>query len=350
MNYSPFYNFAGIYNQRGWHPVPLWDGDAAITDESRNAQKRNPLAGYTGRGGANATLEQIENWRNYGMWISKRRQLWPCFNFAVRMPDNVVALDVDAYDGGADTLAGLEREHGPLPLTYSATARCDGSGHRYYRVDGRRIWRDPGPGIQIVHWGWRYAIVHWGWRYAVAPPSVHPETGTCYVWHTPDGTIDLAPPWVSQLPPLPEAWVRHLDTGHPIDTTPTPRLRAATTQAYIDAWDSEAEPPCRHMRKVLDALSEAAHGRHGTCTRSQYALVRHAERGHPGLGEALDELKEWFVGALAGDRDGEAEFTAGLVSAVSKIVADPSEDYQRTGCRSLSLTTPSLEDFMAGRV
>src|SRR5437868_10789208 len=58
-------------------------------------------------------------------------------NLALRLPDTVVGLDVDAYGEktGAATLAEALRRWGPLPPTVRSTSRVDGvSGIRLYRV------------------------------------------------------------------------------------------------------------------------------------------------------------------------------------------------------------------------
>lgn len=123
-------------------------------------------------------------------------------NVAIRLPDTVIGLDVDAYDDrhGAHTLERAEARWGALPATWRVTCRDDGiSGIRLYRVPaGRRFVGTFGPGTETVQ------RVH---RYVVAPPSIHP-TGRVYRWAGPDG--EGRAPRPVELPALPERWVSAL--------------------------------------------------------------------------------------------------------------------------------------------
>ncbi len=308
--WNPFNDRAQEYLTKGWLPLPLWNWEKGVEDGMRARGKSSPPKGYTGRSGVNATVEQID------AWISEGRY----FNLATRMPDNVIVIDVDVYRGGAEELAKLEAEHGTLPDTWTATARTDGSKHRYYRVDGRRVWANPGEGIDIIHWGWRYTVL---------PPSIHPGTGTPYNWFRPDGSLaglGMDFPSPDDLTDLPESWVSLLDTGDDASKiAPKLDMRHREVAQALDIWLSDGEP-CHHMRVVLDRLTEVTNGgRHDGCMRAQMALVRYSEAGHPGGQEAMEELKEWFFAALD-DRDGSSEWRRGLVNAVQRIAADPSDN------------------------
>jgi hypothetical protein len=65
-------------------------------------------------------------------------------NLALRLPPDVLGLDVDNYAGktGADTIAQLTAQYGPLPAAPNSTSRDDGSGIRLYRVPEGHGWRD----------------------------------------------------------------------------------------------------------------------------------------------------------------------------------------------------------------
>lgn len=130
-------------------------------------------------------------------------------NLGVRMPRQVICLDVDEYQGhtGGLTLEKAESELGPLPATYRSTARGPGmAGHRFYRCGlGRTVVpgaeellaRMYGPNIDILHYGRRYAVV---W------PSLNPDVLMAqYRWYGPDGKpCDV--PAVTDIPVLPKAW------------------------------------------------------------------------------------------------------------------------------------------------
>lgn len=114
------------------------------------------------------------------------------YNVGIATGGGVVVLDVDIDHErgkyGDETFAELEREHGPLPETW--TCLTGGGGfHYYFACD------DPAltcateflPGLDYRGAG----------GYVVAPPSLH-ESGREYVWeaaHTPvgKGSVPLAP-------------------------------------------------------------------------------------------------------------------------------------------------------------
>jgi hypothetical protein len=84
----------------------------------------------------------------------------------------IVVIDVDA--GGEETLARLEREHGPLPPT--VMARTGGGGrHIYFRHPGVPVKNDVkkrlAPGVDI----------RGDDGFVVAPPSLH-KSGNLYEW------------------------------------------------------------------------------------------------------------------------------------------------------------------------
>ncbi len=308
---------------RGWHPFPLWDSGRNVPDELRARGKSHPPKGFTGRDGRNATRDELEAWRDAGRF----------FNLGTRMPVNVVAIDVDAYHGGDDTLRKLEKRLGKLPRTYTVTARADGSGHRYYAVPGKRVWRNPGTGIEILHWGWRYAVL---------PPSTHPETGTPYTWYGPDGAplANQLGPKPEGLPALPAKWVEYLDTkADPNVSIPRVHLANAEMRELLESWTSDDEP-CPHMRATLDeAFSTTTGGRHDACMRAQMKLIRYGEAGHPGGRTALKVLRNWFFTSVGTDRDPSGEWLRGITNAAQRIAANPTPP-ERSGCRA-----PALFDY-----
>ena len=152
-------------------------------------RKFSPPAGWTGREGRNPDDSQIEQWMSQV----------PDGNIALRLPPDVVGIDVDAYGNkpGRETLAALEENLGPLPPTWISTSREDGvSGIRLFRCQSDIEFPGGGPGIDIIQHHHRYTVV---------APSVHPE-GRIYHWITPDGQRATAFPSVDDLPELPAAW------------------------------------------------------------------------------------------------------------------------------------------------
>lgn len=137
---------------------------------------------------------------------------YPEANIGVRTGDRLGVLDVDPRAGGAESLAELEAEHGPLPATPSAlTGGSDGGEHRYFRAPaGPLASRTIAPGLELKGDG----------RMVVAPPSIHPESGRTYEWH-PEYPFD--PQSIASLP----RWVLRVAGG--MSSNPAARRTAERT-------------------------------------------------------------------------------------------------------------------------
>jgi hypothetical protein len=101
----------------------------------------------------------------------------------------LVVLDVDVRNGGDETLASLEREHGRLPDTPRVLSGSqDGSTHFFFRDPGAvRFPARLGPGVDVKHDG-----------YTLLPPSRH-ASGGFYRWDAGadirESTIAPCPSW-----------------------------------------------------------------------------------------------------------------------------------------------------------
>jgi len=328
LTQSPFNDTAVTYHMRGWHPFPLWDREAPDGLQARG--KKNPPAGVTGREGVNATREQIEGWRDSGR----------SFNIGSRMPENVIVIDIDAYHGGLETIDELESKLGSLPGTFFVCHRGDGSAHRYYRVPGKRVWKNPGKGVDILHWGWRYAVM---------PPSIHPDTSQAYTWYGANGSkiANQAGPRIDQLPMLPKAWRDYLDTGKdPNAKAAKVDLASVEVRELLTAWASY-DGPCPHMMDALrEALATTTGGRHDVCMRAQMKIIRYGEAGHSGAGTAMKALRSWFFDALGKDRDPSSEWVRGFTNATQRIAASPTPE-DRKGCMEV-VVLPPLDVIVIG--
>lgn len=248
----------------GWWPVPLNPGT-----------KYPPPVGYTGNMGTQPTTDNLVD------WATTR----PDSNVAVRLPLDVVGIDVDAYDNkhGDVTLEALEERAGALPPTAVVTSRTDGhSGIRLFRLpDGadQTTFRTGWAGIEILRYGHRYVV---------APPSMHPLGHPYRCFHQATGeNLDTIPP-ATDLPYLPDAWLPELVKPVP---PPRPHGTSATTGVGRDGM-------CRSTTSALDtALDNLSRGtsRHDDVTKSVLALVRLDEQGHEGGLRALDELHAAFL-------------------------------------------------------
>lgn len=156
-------------------------------------RKGPPPRGCTGGIGTDPDNDTIDMWR----------RIHPRHAVALRVPQDVIGLDVDAYKGGTDALTDWQHTHGTLPDTWRSSARSEG-GIYFYRVPPRRKWAGKaGDGVDIVQWGHRYAVV---------APSIH-HTGNRYQWYEPSGLLANRVPDPHELPMLPLEWVVALDRG-----------------------------------------------------------------------------------------------------------------------------------------
>ena len=175
---------ARSYLAAGYSPLPLPPG-----------QKWPPPKGWTGAGAPMADLDQVRRWARSD----------PAGNIALRLPDDVIGIDLDLYPDPSKDHPAFERmaawdailgQLGPLPESPRATSRDDGiSGIRLYRVPSG--WKGAGilPAAPVCEGhplpGGREArpgdpvspgeVIQHHHRYMVAPPSVHPS-GRRYRW------------------------------------------------------------------------------------------------------------------------------------------------------------------------
>ena len=175
---------ARSYLAAGYSPLPLPPG-----------QKWPPPTGWTGTGAPMADLDQVRRWVRSD----------PAGNIALRLPDDVIGIDLDLYPDPEKPHPDVERmaawdailsQLGPLPESPRATSRDDGiSGIRLYRVPSG--WKGAGdlPGAPVCEGHPRPdgrearpgdlvspgEVIQHHHRYLVAPPSVHPS-GRRYRW------------------------------------------------------------------------------------------------------------------------------------------------------------------------
>lgn len=198
MSPRPYASAARACFRAGYSPLPLPPG-----------QKWPPPKGWTGAGAPMADLNQVRRWARSD----------PAGNIALRLPDDVIGIDLDLYPDPSKDHPAVERmaawdavlgQLGPMPESPRATSRDDGiSGIRLYRVPSG--WKGAGilPAAPVCEGhplpGGREArpgdpvspgeVIQHHHRYMVAPPSVHPS-GRRYRWH--GGNL----PAVSGLPSL----------------------------------------------------------------------------------------------------------------------------------------------------
>lgn len=202
---NPFATSWSVYTNRDWQgviPVDYLD-------------KAPPPDGFTGFDGKWPTDGRIHRWADLGPR-----------NIALRLPPNVIGVDVDNYTklnkhgakvvkNGAAQLAEFEREHGKLPRTWSSTKRDPDGASRihFYRVpEGTQFPESIAPDIDIIQFGHRYAVV---WP-SVMRDDEDPEVILLYGWFDDAGSESPAPPRPGDLTTLPDRLIRAMQAAGPL--------------------------------------------------------------------------------------------------------------------------------------
>jgi replicative DNA helicase len=196
---SGYAEAALLYLDRGWPSVLPVHNDYPGHEGTLSLP-----SGFTGRSETWPSREQVT------AWCAEH----PDDNLGLRLPDGVIGLDVDAYDGklGLGSLTELVGECGPLPRTWTSTARArlgdSLSGIRLYRVPtGLQFNTRPAPGIDIVQW-WHRFVRAW--------PSTNPRVDQLVEWWRTDGVEHHDAPWLDWIDvELSPAWVERLQQGAP---------------------------------------------------------------------------------------------------------------------------------------
>lgn len=316
LHEHPYATGVAAYGTAGWTcilPVPRQD-------------KYPPPQGFTGEAGRDTDPMVLLDWAHTHAEDS----------VALRMPPGVIGIDVDQYakagkhKHGAETIARLSESLGPLPPTWSSTARgtdteAGESGIRFFRVPVRRyrtVLKATHPDgtetgdVEIIQRHHRYAVV---W------PSPHPGAGTgaIYRWYSPDGVLATEPPAPEALPQLPLEWVNHLAIGA---TEAGPAAAdVASGEALLGQIQDDSRPECSEVTSAkitaLDKLGQTDAGsRHDTMVERTHHLVQLGAKGHPGVGAVLEELRALWNALTSGEGRDE-EFTRGLLTSARKAVS-----------------------------
>jgi hypothetical protein len=184
---------------------------------------KHPYGELVPNGLLSATIES----ETIKSWFGKRA---PQANLGIRT-DRLIALDVDPRHDGDTSLRELEREHGPLPVTWRALTGGGGEHVLFACPDGVAVHSSQasdnpllGPGIDIRARG----------GYIVAPPSRHISSRP-YAWsvdHHPANVALAEPPqWL--LERLAESTSNRRHQATPPEVWQ--QLTAGTVDEYRDA-------------------------------------------------------------------------------------------------------------------
>lgn len=298
MRPRPFADHAVAYFEAGWTPLPITAGIA----------KDPPPAGWTG------SSPNVLHRRQVDAWV----QQYPGSNIALRLPRDVVGIDVDQYGDkrGGDELAELEARLGKLPPTVSSTARGWGPSRiRYYRVpEGTRLRGSLAGSIEAVQHGHRYALV---------APSVHPGLCAPYRWYDDVGDVmEHRVPTPDELPDLPWAWIdefRSVGDG---------RNAIAAAPAQVDEFLTEHCAGARpEMLKGLRRQLDKRGARHDRLVRVAVMAAEEAAAGWYPMAAAVDMLHDWWLRVMDDLRRlGGPEFDDAIAWGVAQVLADPNSE------------------------
>lgn len=230
--------------------------------------------GSTGAKGM-ITPFQVDDWASDPEWAGG--------NIALRHDTDTIAIDVDHYGDkrGADQLAALEKELGPLPVTVSCTARGEDSPSRQYFFqvpDGLHFVGKVAEDIEVIQHGHRYSII---------APSWHPHLGTQYIAYDAEGNELEEFPGKDEFERLPDAWVEYLKRDKPEE-------HAGFNGTITDWLDSLSDGGPSH--RVIAAIQDfpRENFNHTDVVSTTWRLVRLGAEGEPGVRHAFEELyKSW---------------------------------------------------------
>lgn len=293
------YTAFGDYWAAGWRGIlPLPYG-----------KKGFPPEGYTGYSGGEPSYADCQAWSEEGNR-----------NLCLRLPDGIVGIDVDHYDGktGGHTLAGLVAKYGALPPTAYSSSRGDGiSGIRLYRVPPGTVLPTKLPGIEFIQRHHRY-VVSW--------PSVHPS-GNIYQWIDERTGLTMdAPPRITGIPNLPAAWL----DGLAVEAKNRDKIDIDLDKAQAILEGLPGGDPCPH---ALAAAGKAIAGgdRHDSYNEAALAVLGVGRRGCPGAKPIIARLRAAFVAEVTAQgttnqrtrSEAEAEWRRGMLGAIAIIAGEP---------------------------
>jgi hypothetical protein len=290
-----------------------WTGTIPVARQGTKA----PLAkGVTGHNGKDPDDDEV----------ATLIQEYPQANIGLRLPWDIIGIDVDAYDErkGHITMMRLAQRFGYLPVTWRSTARMpeDGvSGIYLFRAprDRSQAWvtdLGPGSGVEIAQYHHRFATV---------APSIHNSTGRMYRWWR--GNDPASIPVPGELPMLPVEWGDYLLSRREYVVS-----MGARTEEVI-AWYAKVGPGemCRYMAGEADReagkirVAALLGGLHDTLVAAVTHLCMNAAEGHRGLDEALSVIEDEFSGSRR-SRNLRSEWASAVNTAMAKATAIEQEE------------------------
>jgi hypothetical protein len=260
----------------------------------------------------------------------------PNGNLGLRLPDNVIGIDIDNYGNkkGAAILAEAEKRWGTLPSTWISSARdFIPNGTRLYRIpEGyRAIDRITFPDKNL-HDG--IDIIQHEHRYMVVAPSVHPDLARQYQWVDTSGLVTDELPSPATLPELPRMWLEGLKILGPGRERADIDLRKALQDMQFSSNGHIAPELIERTEAAALALYEPNAKRHEIVRAAILSIVSEAQKaGLPGALESLNTLQGLYVQAKADPRFGRTtpedvvrnDFRRMLKGAIEIVEAERSD-------------------------
>lgn len=147
-------DYALAYARLGWAVLPVWSVDehgrcrcGRPNSEKGHKPGKHPLSSLVPHGHHDATTDEqtIRDW-----WATD-----PDAGVGVHLAaSGLLALDIDPRNGGRESLAALEAQHGVLHSDCSAATQGGGE-HRLFRADPEMVYpASLGPGLDLKHHGY----------------------------------------------------------------------------------------------------------------------------------------------------------------------------------------------------
>lgn len=271
---SPYNETAIEYMTAGWEPfiIPL-------------GEKFPPPKGMTGR----ARVEEYDEFTATSKWMEGEH------NIAVRLPKNIVGVDIDGKEG-MDWYDEISEKLGVLPIEFAVTSRenplREGFTAYFQIPDGREV--------MLAGIGKKIDLIRSHHRYSVVAPSIHP-TGRIYRWIDTDGNnlFDIPEIWDSPL--LPEKWVEYMCKPQISVETKMEKIRLPlfmNTQLIDESLNSSEI--CASMRSFAskDWMNETT-SRHDSTLMKILKIASMSKSEHKGFNEAMKIVKKRWESAFS---------------------------------------------------